>query len=200
MELRGLRADDWEQWSSVRRRSRRWLERWEPLPEPGAPDPVADREAFRARCGSWERQRAFDSAYGFGIFLRRGEFVGEVSLGTVQRGPFQSAFVGYWIAEDHAGHGYVPEAVVLTLRYAFDELALHRIEAVIVPRNERSRRVVDKLGLRGEGIAERFLQIQGVWEDHLRYAITRDEWEERRDDYERRFLGRRRLRAAERAR
>jgi ribosomal-protein-alanine N-acetyltransferase len=153
-----------------------------------------------ARCGSWERQRAFDSAYGFGIFLRRGEFVGEVSLGTVQRGPFQSAFVGYWIDEDHAGNGYVPEAVVLTLRYAFDELALHRVEAVIVPRNERSRRVVDKLGLRAEGVAERFLQIQGVWEDHLRYAITRDEWEDRRDDYERRFLGRRRLRSAERAR
>ena len=57
-----------------------------------------------------------------------------------------------------------------------------------------------KLGLREEGIAERFLQIQGVWEDHVRYAITREEWEARREDYERTFLGRRRLRAAERAR
>jgi len=200
VELRSLRADDWEQWRAVRTRSRRWLEQWEPLPEPGAPDPVADREAFRARCGAWERQRAFDSAYGFGIFLRRGEFVGEVSLGTVQRGPFQSAFVGYWIDEDHAGNGLVPEAVVLTLRYAFDELGLHRVEAVIVPRNQRSRRVAEKLGLREEGTAERFLQIQGVWEDHVRYAITGDEWDARRDDFERRFLGRRRLRAAERAR
>lgn len=200
IELRPLRADDWGQWRAVRTRSRRWLEQWEPLPDPGAPDPVADREAFRARCGAWERQRAFDSAYGFGIFLRSGELVGEVSLGTVQRGPFQSAFVGYWVDEDHAGNGYVPEAVVLTLRYAFDELGLHRIEAVIVPRNDRSRRVAEKLGLREEGTAERFLQIQGVWEDHVRYAITGDEWEQRRNDYERRFLGRRRVRAAERAR
>jgi ribosomal-protein-alanine N-acetyltransferase len=200
VELRGLRADDWEQWRAVRTRSRRWLETWEPLPDPGSPDPVADREAFRARCGAWERQRAFDSAYGFGIFLRRGEFVGEVSLGSVQRGPFQSAFVGYWVDESHAGQGYVPEAVVLALRYAFDELELHRVEAVIVPRNERSRRVVAKLGLREEGVSQRFLQIQGVWEDHMRYAITREEWAEGRDDYERTFLGRRRLRAAERAR
>ena len=200
VELRSLRVDDWEQWSTVRHRSRRWLEVWEPLPDPGSPDPVADREAFRARCGAWERQRAFDSAYGFGIFLRRGELVGEVSLGTVQRGPFQSAFLGYWVDEAHAGQGYVPEAVVLTLRFAFDELALHRVEAVIVPRNDRSRRVAAKLGLREEGIAQRFLQIQGVWEDHVRYAITHEEWEARRPEYEREFLGRRRVKAAERAR
>jgi ribosomal-protein-alanine N-acetyltransferase len=200
VELRALRAEDWDEWRTVRTRSRQWLEPWEPLPEPGSPDPVADREAFRARCGAWERQRAFDSAYGFGIFLRRGEFVGEVSLGTVQRGPFQSAFVGYWVDEHHAGQGYVPEAVVLTLRFAFEELGLHRVEAVIVPRNDRSRRVASKLGLREEGVSARFLQIQGVWEDHVRYAITREEWEARRDDYARIFLGRRRVRAAERAR
>lgn len=199
MELRGLRAEDWDAWRAVRTRSRRWLEAWEPLPEPGSPDPVTDREAFRARCGAWERQRAFDTAYGFGIFLRRGEFIGEVSLGTVQRGPFQSAFIGYWVDEAHAGNGYVPEAVVLVLRFAFDELRLHRVEAVIVPRNDRSRRVAIKLGLRDEGVAERFLQIQGVWEDHVRYAITREEWDERREQLERAFLGRRRLRAAGRA-
>ncbi len=200
VELRGLRTDDWEQWRGVRVRSRDFLEQWEPLPEPGSPDPVNDYEAFRARCGAWERQRHFDSAYGFGIFLRRGEFVGEVSLGSLQRGPFQSAYVGYWIDEQHAGHGYVPEAVVLTLRYAFEELGLHRVEAVIVPRNARSRRVAEKLQLREEGTSARFLQIRGVWEDHVRYAITTEEWAERRDEYERTFLGRRRFKAAERAR
>lgn len=200
VELRPLRDEDWDAWRAVRTRSRRWLEAWEPRAEPGSPDPVGDREAFRARCGAWERQRAFDSAYGFGIFLRRGDFVGEVSLGSVQRGPFQSAFVGYWIDEAHAGHGYVPEAVVLTLRFAFEELGLHRVEAAIVPRNLRSRRVAAKLGLREEGVSERFLQIQGVWEDHVRYAITSEEWAARREAYAQAFLGRRRLRAAGRAR
>ena len=63
------------------------------------------------------------------------QFAGEVSLGNVQRGPFQSAFVGYWIDEAAAGNGYVPEGVVLMLRFAFEELRLHRIEAAIVPRN-----------------------------------------------------------------
>jgi ribosomal-protein-alanine N-acetyltransferase len=200
IELRGLRADDWEGWRTVRIRSREWLEVWEPLAEPGSPDPVGDAEAFRARCGAWERQRHFDMAYGFGIFLRRGELIGEVSLGSVQRGPFQSAFVGYWVDQYHAGNGYVPEAVVLTLRYAFDELELHRVEAAIVPRNARSRRVAEKLGLRDEGISERFLQIRGVWEDHVRYAITAEEWTARREELERTFLGRRRVKTAGRAR
>jgi ribosomal-protein-alanine N-acetyltransferase len=73
----------------------------------------------------------------------------------------------------------VPEGVVLMMRHAFDVLDLHRLEAAIVPRNEPSRRVAEKLGLREEGIAVRFLQIQGVYEDHVRYAITLEEWRER---------------------
>ena len=188
MLLRPLRADDWDGWRDVRHRSRDWLEVWEPRPEPGAADPVTDREAFRARCGAWDRQRHFDAAYGFGLFLRDGRFAGEASLGSVQRGPFQSAFVGYWIDEALAGRGYVPEGVVLLLRYAFDVLQLHRLEAAIVPRNTASRRVVEKLGLREEGTSMRFLQIQGVYEDHIRYAITADEWDTRRDDLCREFL------------
>ena len=177
--LRPLRADDWDGWRDVRERSRDWLEAWEPRPEPGVADPVTDREAFRARCGAWDRQRHFDAAYGFGLFLLDGRFAGEASLGSVQRGPFQSAFIGYWIDEALAGRGYVPEGVVLLLRYAFETLHLHRLEAAIVPRNRASRRVVEKLGLREEGTSLRFLQIQGVYEDHIRYAITADEWSER---------------------
>src|SRR5690242_9119236 len=175
--LRPLQPDDWEAWREVRVRCREWLERWEPVPEAGSADPALDREAFRARCGAWDRQRHFDSAYGFGLFVRDGRFAGEVSLGSVARGPFQSAYVGYWIDEELAGHGYVPEGVVLIFRYAFDTLQLHRLEAAIVPRNDASRRVVEKLGLRDEGTAREFLQIQGVYEDHVRYAITAGEWD-----------------------
>ena len=186
--LRALDVADHEAWRTIRIGSRDWLEPWEPLPEPGSPDPVIDREAFRARCGAWERQRQFDTAYGFGLFLRDGTLLGEISLGSVLRGPFQSCFIGYWIAAEHAGRGYIPEGVALIIRYGFEELKLHRMEAVIVPRNEKSRRVAAKLGLRDEGTAARFLQIQGVWEDHVRYAITREEWDARRDELERDFL------------
>ena len=101
----------------------------------------------------------------------------------LQRGPFQNAYVGYWIDEARAGQGLMPEAVVVTLKYAFEELRLHRVQISIIPRNVRSRRVVDKLGIRCEGLAERYLEINGAWEDHLRYAITTEEWEKRREEF-----------------
>ena len=165
VELRALTGADYAAWRDVRVRSRDWLEPWEPLPDPGTPDPVVDTEAFRARCGAWDRQRHFDTAYGFGLFLRDGSLVGEVSLGSVLRGPFQSAFIGYWVDAAHAGQGFVPEGVVLLIRYGFEEL-----------------------GLRDEGTAARFLQIRGVWEDHVRYAITLEEWMARKQELEQAFL------------
>ncbi len=174
--LRPLRIDDWQAWRDIRLRGKDWLDIWEPRLENGALDPANDREAFRTRCNAWDRQRTFDSAHGFGLFLRDGRLVGEVSLGSVQRGPFQMAYVGYWVDELHAGNEYVPEGVALLMRYAFDVLALHRLEAAIVPRNIASRRVAEKLHLREEGIALGFLQIQGIYEDHVRYAITAEEY------------------------
>jgi ribosomal-protein-alanine N-acetyltransferase len=89
--------------------------------------------------------------------------------------------VGYWIDEACAGKGYMPEAVVLLCQAAFEELRLHRIQISIIPRNLASRRVVEKLEIREEGVAQRYLEINGTWEDHIRYAITAEEWDQRRD-------------------
>ena len=170
--LRSLTEDDFPAWHEVRTRCADWLLRWEPRPK-GAPVPSEDRPSFAARCGIRERERHLGTGYGFGIF------VGEVTLSSIQRGPFQSAFIGYWIDEAMAGQGLVPEAVVVTLRFAFEAISLHRVEISIIPRNLPSRRVVEKLGIRDEGIALRFLEIDGVWEDHVRYAITAEEWADR---------------------
>ena len=68
---------------------------------------------------------------------------------------------------------------MVTLRLAFEELHLHRIQVAIIPRNHASHRVVAKLNLRDEGVAERYLEINGRWEDHVRYAITSEEWQAR---------------------
>lgn len=183
--LRPLVPSDFDAWRDVRVRSRDWLVKWEPRPLPGQPDATEDRRVFAARCGARERERQLGSGYGFGIFVGpdRERFAGEINLGTVQRGPYQNAYVGYWIDEAVAGNSYVPEAFVVLCRFAFEDLALHRLQASIIPRNRPSHRVVEKLGLRDEGIAVRYLQINGVWEDHVRYAITAEEWAERRDAY-----------------
>ena len=133
------------------------------------------------RCHARERERQLGSGYGFGIFLDQ-ELVGEINLNAIQRGPFQNAYIGYWIDEAKAGQNLVPEAVVILTRFAFEELRLHRLQIAIIPRNARSRRVMEKLCYREEGVAERYLEINGVWEDHIRYAITVEEWAERGPD------------------
>ena len=179
--LRPLVASDFPAWQEVRRRNADWLTKWEAQRIPGQPDVVEDRDAFAVRCSARQRERQLGTAFGFGLFVG-GDFAGEINLTAIQRGPFQSAYVGYWIDEKHAGNGYMPEALAVVARFAFDELQLHRIQIAIIPRNTPSRRVVEKLGIREEGTAIRYLEINGVWEDHVRYAITAEEWDERRDE------------------
>jgi ribosomal-protein-alanine N-acetyltransferase len=182
VHLRPLTPADFDGWREVRTRAREWLVKWEPRPLPGQPDPTEDRRVFAARCGARDRERQLGSGYGFGIFVN-GRFGGEINISSIQRGPFQNAYVGYWIDEALAGNGYVPEAVAVLFRFAFEDLALHRLQVAIIPRNAPSRRVATKLDLREEGVAVRYLEINGVWEDHVRYAITAEEWAERRDGY-----------------
>jgi [ribosomal protein S5]-alanine N-acetyltransferase len=178
--LRTLTEDDYDAWHEVRRRCRDWLVPWEPRPA-GAPATPEDRASFSARCAARERERQMGSGYGFGIFVG-GRMAGEVTLSSIQRGPFQNGFVGYWVDRDLAGNSIAPESVVVILRFAFEDLGLHRLEIAIVPRNRPSRRVVEKLKLREEGVALRYLEIDGRWEDHVRYAMTAEEWSSRRND------------------
>ncbi len=180
--LRPLVASDFDAWRDVRTRSRDWLVKWEQRPIPGQPDAAVDKRAWVARCNARMRERELGTGYGFGIFVR-GRFVGEINISSVQRGPFQTAYVGYWIDEAMAGNGYVPEAFVVVAKFAFEELMLHRLQVSIIPRNRPSNRVAEKLGLRNEGIALRYLEINGVWEDHVRYAITAEDWAEKREQY-----------------
>jgi len=177
IQLRTLTENDYEGWVEVRQRCRDWLLKWEPR-SAHAGHLAEDRRSFASRCGIRERERQLGTGFGFGIFYE-GQFVGEITLSSIQRGPLQSAFIGYWIDEAVAGRGLMPEAVVMVMQYAFDSLRLHRIEINIIPRNGASRRVVEKLGLRFEGVAERYLEIDGVWEDHAHFAMTSEEWVER---------------------
>ena len=179
--LRPLTVHDFDQWREVRRRCNDWLTRWEPRRIPGQPDTVEDRQAFAARCSVRMREIQLGTGYGFGIFVE-GAFAGEININSIHRGAHQNAYVGYWIDESLAGQGYMPESVVAMLQFSFEQLLLHRVQISIIPRNTASRRVVEKLGLRDEGVAVRYLEINGEWEDHIRYAITREEWDVRRDE------------------
>jgi len=185
--LRPLVAGDFEAWREVRLRSHDWLVKWEPRPLPGQADPTVDKRAFSARCNARIRERELGTGYGFGVFVGD-RFAGEINISSVQRGPFQNAYVGYWVDRAMAGNGYTPEAFVVIAKFAFEDLMLHRLQVSIIPRNGPSLRVAQKLKLRNEGTAVRYLEINGAWEDHVRFAITSEDWAQMREEYLRDWL------------
>jgi ribosomal-protein-alanine N-acetyltransferase len=104
-----------------------------------------------------------------------GELVGQLNIGNIVRGSLNSGYAGYWIDERVAGRGVMPTALALAIDHCFGAARLHRIEANIRPENVASRRVVEKLGFREEGMRLRYLHIDGAYRDHICYAITKEE-------------------------
>jgi ribosomal-protein-alanine N-acetyltransferase len=172
--LRFLEPQDAAAVLSLYKLNRAFLTPWEPKRSDNFYSLQAQRESIE----SMQAARQVDQGYGFGIFLKEtGELVGRVNLSGVVRGVFQNANIGYLLAEQYNGHGYMSEAVNLVLRYAFKELGLHRVQAGTMLNNYGSMRVLQKCGFRHEGVARRYLKINGNWEDHNIFAITAEEFE-----------------------
>lgn len=108
---------------------------------------------------------------GYRFYLRQidrpEQIIGMIGLNHVVWGAFRSAMLGYKISKDFRNKGVMTAAVDAVVRIAFDELQLHRIEANVMPRNTASLRVLEKNGFQNEGISKYYLNINGVWEDHI---------------------------------
>ena len=104
-----------------------------------------------------------------------GAIAGVFTISQIVRGAFQSAYLGYYAHERHAGQGLMREAMVQTVAHAFGPLALHRLEANIQPGNAASIALALSAGFQLEGFSPRYLLIGGQWRDHERYAITADD-------------------------
>ena len=104
-----------------------------------------------------------------------GAIAGVFTISQIVRGAFQSAYLGYYAHERHAGQGLMREAMAQTVAHAFGPLALHRLEANIQPGNAASIALARSAGFRLEGFSPRYLLIGGQWRDHERYAITSDD-------------------------
>ncbi|UFJ43054.1 GNAT family N-acetyltransferase [Brevibacillus humidisoli] len=126
-----------------------------------------------------QRQRVgSDQEYAFAVIDNESErLVGKVKLSGIIRGSFHSANLSYDIDEAFSSRGYVTEAVKMLISFAYSGLALHRIQAAIMPRNLPSQRVVEKAGFVREGYSQHYIQINGIWEDHITYAITKERYD-----------------------
>jgi len=101
--------------------------------------------------------------------------VGQLTVGGVTYGSLRAGHIGYWVDQRVAGRGIIPTAVALACDHAFRVLRLHRIEISMRPENVASKRVVEKLGFRFEGLRPAYLHIDGAWRDHLAYALHAEE-------------------------
>jgi ribosomal-protein-alanine N-acetyltransferase len=121
--------------------------------------------------------RRFDhvTAEGFLICTRTTRAIAGVAhINSIIRGRFQNGSLSYAAFAPAAGQGYMSEGLGLVLRYAFEQLRLHRLDAQIQPGNHASLRLVRRLGFRNEGYSPGLLFIDGAWRDHERWAITSD--------------------------
>jgi [ribosomal protein S5]-alanine N-acetyltransferase len=174
VRLRPLRIRDGAAWVECRSRNVDWLREWEATP-PGSP---ADVPTSIATFVTMTRRLRREARDGRGLPFAvdyDGVFVGQLNASNVVRGSLHSASLGYWVDQRVAGRGIMPTAVALVSDHCFWTVGLHRIEINIRPENVASRRVVEKLGFRDEGLRRGFLHISGDWRDHISYALIRDE-------------------------
>jgi ribosomal-protein-alanine N-acetyltransferase len=170
--LRHPAMGDYAAWAELRALSRHHLTVWEPQ---WARDELT-RSAFRRRLRQYQRELREDQGYAFLIFRSAdATLLGGLSISNVRRGVAQAASIGYWIGVPHIRRGHMSDAVKACLPFAFNTLGLHRLEAACLPHNVPSQRVLEKAGFKREGMARRYLKINGVWQDHDLFALLQDD-------------------------
>lgn len=166
--LRTPQMSDYPDWAELRAQSRDFLTPWEPI---WAADELS-RSSFRRRVRHYLRDLREDMGYALFVFAAdSGDLVGGLTLCNVRRGVTQACTLGYWIGEPYARQGYMTAAVRAVIPFVFDSLELHRLEAACLPANTASVKLLEKTGFIQEGLARRYLKINGVWQDHLLYAL-----------------------------
>ncbi len=170
--LRTPVASDYVPWAELRAVSRERLVPWEPA---WSRDELT-RSAFRRRLRHYQRDLRDETGYALFMFRREdNRLVGGVSLSNVRRGVTLAVTLGYWMGAPFHNRGYMTEAVDTVLPFVFGTLWLHRIEAACLPSNQSSIRVLEKCGFEREGLARRYLRINGVWQDHYLYAALAED-------------------------
>jgi ribosomal-protein-alanine N-acetyltransferase len=163
---------DWQVWAELREASRDFLVRWEPT----WPRDALSKAAFRRRLDHVRQEWEQETGYSFLAFRSADEeLIGGVTLSNVRRGVAQTASLGYWVGAPHARQGYMSEALLAVLDFAFEQLGLHRMEAACLEQNEASRRLLEKSGFHQVGYARQYLKIDGRWQDHVLFEILRSD-------------------------
>lgn len=170
--LRVPQMADYPAWAELRAQSREFLTPW----EPAWTSSELTRASFRRRLKYYARDLREDLGYAFFIFRNEDDsLIGGLTLSNVRRGVTQACTLGYWVGAPFSRQGYMSGALAAIVPYVFDHLRLHRIEAACLPHNEASIRLLERSGFAREGLARSYLKINGVWQDHITFALLEDD-------------------------
>lgn len=168
--LRPLQRRDRSAFEALRRRNEDWLRPWDATdPEHGRVRPPF------ATLRRWTEKQAREGTSLPLAIVVDGRLGGQVTASPILYGPQRSAVLGYWVDQHLAGRGIAPRAAALVIDHLFAEMGMHRVEVTVRPENTASLRVVQKLGLRPEGLRRRAIHVDGDWRDHLVFALTAEE-------------------------
>lgn len=153
-------------------RNKSFLEEWEPVKSEEFYTNQYQQEQLEQDLTNIQNNNSFR----LWIFKKHDDhrIIGSIGFNNIVRGVFLSCFLGYKLDKDEINKGYMSEALQKGIEIMFNEYGLHRIEANIMPKNKRSLRVVEKLGFYNEGVAYKYLKINGQWEDHIHMVLLND--------------------------
>lgn len=170
--LRVPHMTDYPAWAELRAQSRDFLTPW----EPAWSSTELSRASFRRRLKHYARDLREDLGYAFFLYRSRDDvLLGGITLSNVRRGVTQACTLGYWVGVPYARQGCMTAGLKAAIPFVFDTLRLHRLEAACLPDNHASIRLLERAGFKPEGRARRYLKINGVWQDHLTYALLEDD-------------------------
>lgn len=166
-QLRVPKWADFEDWVNLRRANRNYLQPWEPTWK----EQHLSRQSYKSRLAQFKKMIAADTGYPFHVFRADdNRLVGACNLTHVQRGALQCAHIGYWVGQEYARNGFARASLRASLRFAFDDLGLHRVSAAVQADNVASIKLLETTGFTKEGVARSYLKIDNIWQDHIIYA------------------------------
>ena len=172
VHLRIPQIQDYGAWAELRARSREFLTPWEPTWSSSE----LTKMSFRRRLKHYARDLREDLGYAFLLFRNSDDaLLGGLTLSNVRRGVTQACTLGYWVGAPYARQGYMTAGLAAVTPFAFDTLRLHRLEAACLLHNAASKQLLERIGFTYEGLARRYLKINGMWQDHLLYALVEDD-------------------------
>ena len=170
LDLRLPQLSGHKSWSRLRLESKDFLTPWEPT---WTNDHLL-RRPFVNRVNWAKRSMQNGTAIPLFIIGRNdGVLMGAITLDNIRRGPNQTATMGNWIGSPYVRQGFMSEAIVGLVNYAFGALDISRIESACLPENTPSRKLLEKCGFKYEGVAQAYIQIDGRWRTHVLYASIR---------------------------